>query len=187
MANIGETDEAQAPGTGERGKSLSAAKGVAVLAGITVAVIALVAIGAALGLSALYGGFLFAFYWTGLRHADQRQFWPALVGALAGIVTIWLLEALPAALGAPLGIALWIGLLLAAVYARIMGWLPLLVNDAMMLFLTVGGIPAVRDGATLSQMARAVVVAAAYVGVLVLIGRKLADRASNNTAVGPSA
>lgn len=174
MAGIGKADRAPTPGLGAPAAALHPAKGLLVLAGIVVAVALLIAIGAALGLSALYGGFLFVFYWSGLCHADPRKFWPALVGALAGIGTIWLLTALPAALGGTAGFAVWIGLLLAAIYARIMGWLPLLVNDAMMLFLTVGGIPAVRDSATLLQMAVAAVVAAAYAGLLVLVGRRLA-------------
>lgn len=156
--------------------ALNPAKGLAVLGGVVVAVAALIGIGVALDLSALYGGFLFVLYWTGLCHAQPGQFWPAVIGALGGLALAWSITALPALLGATAGMAAVLGLVLLAVYMLIMRWAPLLVNNAMMLFLTVGSIPALQEGATLSQMARAVVVAAAYVGALVLAGRRLAGQ-----------
>ena len=153
--------------------ALSPLKGVGVLLGVIVAVAALIGIGMALELSALHGGFLFVLYWTGFCHAEIEKFMPALVGSLGGLAMCYLLKTLPVTLGGTVGMAIALGLVLLAIYAIIMGWVPLLVNNAFMLFLTVGTIPALQEGITLSQMARAVVVAAIYVGALVLLGKKL--------------
>ena len=158
--------------------TLTPLKGIAVLGGVIVAVAALVAIGIALHLNALYAGFLFVLYWTGLCHAKVDDFAPALIGSLGGIAMAYGLHALPAALGEVAGMVLALGLVLLAVYALIMRWATILVNNAFMLFLTVGSIPMLMDTATLGDMALAVVVSAAYVGVLVLIGKTLASRAA---------
>lgn len=151
-------------------------KGVGVLLGVIVAVAALVGIGVALDLSALYGGFLFVLYWAGLNHAAPDKFLPSLVGSLGGLVLAYALKTLPITLGSGIGMAVALALVLLAIYAIIMGWVPVLVNNAFMLFLTVGTIPALQEGVTLSQMARAVVVAALYTGALVLLGKKLANK-----------
>ena len=75
-----------------------------------------------------------------------------------------------------LSLALALGLVLLAIYALIMGWVPMLVNYAFMLFLTVGSIPELHGEATLGAMAWAVIVAAVYLWVLVTLGKKLASR-----------
>ena len=168
MASRSET-----PAAAENPASLTSVKGIGVLLGVIVGVAALVAIGMALELSALYGGFLFVLYWTGLCHADTTKFVPSVIGSLGGLTLAYALKSLPLMMG-PAGMALALALVLLAIYAIIMGWVPMLVNNAFMLFLTVGTIPALQEGVTLSQMARAVVVAAIYVGLLVLVGKKLA-------------
>lgn len=168
MASISET-----PAAAQNQPALTPVKGVGVLLAVIVAVAALVAIGMALELSALYGGFLFVLYWTGLCHADTTKFVPSVIGSLGGLTLAYALKTLPVMMG-PAGMALALALVLLAIYAIIMGWVPVLVNNAFMLFLTVGTIPALQEGVTLSQMARAVVVAAIYVGLLVLVGKKLA-------------
>lgn len=174
MATISNTEAAGNPAPAASG--LTPLKGLGVLAGVVVAVAVLIGIGVALELSALYAGFLFALYWMGLCHGEPDKFLPALVGALGGLALAWALTALPTALGATAGMAVGLGLVLLAIYALVMGWAPMLVNNCMMLFLTVGSIPALHNGVSLSHMGRAVVVAAVYIGLLVLLGRKLAAR-----------
>ncbi len=153
---------------------LTPLKGLLVLLGVVGVVAVLVGIGIALQLSALYAGFLFALYWTGVHHAAADQFLPSLVGSLGGLALAYGLEALPAALGETTGMAIALILVLLAIYAIIMRWVPILINYAFMLFLTVGSIPALHDGASLGAMAYAVIVAAAYTGALIFGGKKLA-------------
>jgi hypothetical protein len=158
MASMGKT-----PG-------LTPLQGLGVLLGVIVAVAALIGIGMALGLSALYGGSLFVLYWIGLHQARPAAFVPALAGALGGLAVSWVLI-LPGG-----GMALGLGLVVLAVYAKIMGYLPILVNNALMLFLVLGTIPVLAHAATLAQIARAVVVAAAYTGGLTLLAHRLLAR-----------
>ncbi|OCC25567.1 hypothetical protein MB02_02740 [Croceicoccus estronivorus] len=147
-----------------------------------VAVGLLIAIAAALGLSALYGGFLFVLYWTAFCHAQMDKFVPALIGSFGGLALAYGLQALPAALGAEAGMALALVLVLLAIYFIIMGWLPILVNNAFMLFLTVGTIPALHEGTTLSAIGQAIVVAAIYTFILVQVGTKLASKGAGKAA-----
>jgi hypothetical protein len=156
--------------------ALTPLQGLGVLLVVIVAVAALIGIGMALGLSALYGGSLFVLYWVGLHQARPAAFAPALAGAMGGLAVCWTLI-LPGG-----GMALGLGLVVLAVYAKIMGYLPILVNNALMLFLVLGTIPALAHAETLAQIARAVVVAAAYTGGLALLGHKIAALRQAHTA-----
>lgn len=169
MASVSESGAAGASSAA----GMSPLQGLGVLLGVIVAVAALIGIGMALELSALYGGFLFVLYWTGFCHAEMDKFLPAVIGSLGGLVLAYALKALPLVLAGSAGMVVALLLVLLAIYAIIMGWVPMLVNNAFMLFLTVGTIPALHQDVTLSQMARAIVVAAIYVAVLVMLGKKL--------------
>ena len=155
---------------------LTPLKGLIVLLGVVGVVAVLIGIGVALHLSALYAGFLFALYWTGLCHAEMDKFVPSLIGSLGGLALAYAFKALPLALGETAGMVLALILVLLSIYVLIMGWLPVLVNYAFMLFLTVGSIPVLQDEDTLWEMACAVIVAAVYTGALILAGKKLAPR-----------
>ncbi|QZP09157.1 hypothetical protein [Caenibius sp. WL] len=159
---------------------LTPLKGLFVLAGVVGVVAVLVGIGILLQLPALYAGFLFALYWTGLFHAEADKFLPSLIGSLGGLALAYALTALPASLGETAGVAIAALLVLLAIYAIIMKWLPVLINYAFMLFLTVGSIPALHNDTTLWAMACAVIVAAAYTGALVFGGKKLAARSARS-------
>ncbi len=143
---------------------LTPGKGLIVLAIVIVAVAAFIAISAALGLTAVFGGFLFAFYFTGLCHAAPDKFLPASVGAFVGMGIAFALMALPAGFGVPGMIAALI-VVLGAVYALIMGWVPVAINNATMLYLTVGTIPALQERGTLAEMALSCALAVVLIGV----------------------
>ncbi|OZA20243.1 MAG: hypothetical protein B7X90_06670 [Novosphingobium sp. 17-62-19] len=75
------------------------------------------------------------------------------------------LVALPAAFGGA-GMAVALILLLAAVYALIMGWAAVAINHAAMLFLTVAAIPALHQTATIAEMALSAGLAMVLIGVV---------------------
>lgn len=162
-------DAAQAAG-------LTPLKGMGVVLAVVIAVAGLIGIAVALKLTALYASFLFVLYWSGLCHANLKEFVPALIGSLGGLAMAYGLVGLPGALGEAAGMALALALILLAIYLLVMGQARILVNNAFMLFLTVGTIPALMNGPTLGDMGLAVVVGALYVGGLVLIGKQLAAR-----------
>ena len=156
--------------------NLTPLQGAAVLAALMVALAALIGIGLSLELSAPYGGFLFVFYWVGMCHSNMKQFVPAVIGALGGLALSYGFRILPLEFGSLLGSTLALCLLALAFYVLIMNWLPILVNQAFMLFLTVGNIPLLLNETTLSAMALSVVVAAVFAGVLMSLRNKLAAR-----------
>jgi len=156
-------------------QSVSPAKGLATLAVVVVAVAGFIGISTALGLASAYGGFLFVFYFTSLCHAAPEKFMPAVVGAFCGLTMAALLTQLPETMGSA-GMAIALSFILAAIYAMIMGWVPILVNNATMLFLTVGTIPALHATATIAEMALSVLLAAAILGVAGVIIKLRAAR-----------
>lgn len=167
--------------------NLTPLQGAAVLAALMVALAALIGIGLALELSAPYGGFLFVFYWVGICHSHMKQFMPAVIGALGGLALSYVFKILPLAFGSLLGSTLALCLLALAFYVLIMNWLPILVNQALMLFLTVGNIPVLLNETTLSAMALSVLIAAAFVGVLMLLRNKFSAGSPDATHVADTA
>ena len=157
-------DAAQAAG-------LTPLKGAGVLLAVVIAVAGLIGIAMALKLTALYAGFLFVLYWSGLCHAKLEEFAPALIGSLGGLAMAYGLHELPLALGENAGLGLALGLILLAIYALIMGWAPLLVNHAAMLFLAIGTIPALHQTATIAEMGLSALLAVALIGAALLVIR----------------
>lgn len=150
---------------------ISAPKAALITAAVVVVVALLIGAYYLLNIQPLFAGFLFALYWAAIKHSDFKEFAPSLVGALGGLALAAGLHYLPqlygnAGMAAALAIVIW------AIYTQIRNSLPLLVNAAFMLYLTVGTIPAVGAQEDYLGMAFAVVVSAAYCGGLIwLIGR----------------
>ncbi len=145
-------------------------KALAMLGIVILAVAAFIGISTALGLVSVYGGFLFVFYFAGLCHAAPDAFIPAAVGAFCGLGIAALLTVLPATMGIA-GMAVALGVVLVAVYALLLGRAGLLVNNATMLFLTVGTIPALNTTAMLAEMALSLLLAVVLLGAALLVGR----------------
>ncbi|MGC6328550.1 hypothetical protein [Rhizorhabdus sp. FW153] len=155
---------------------LTPAKGLIVLLGVVVGVATYLAIGGALGITPLYAGFAFSLNFGGLKHSDPKEFPAALVGSLGGIGMAAALHLLPEQFGTAGMVVALIGILLA-IYALLMGWVPILVNYAFMLMLTIATIPAVKAEAAFLGMAGSVLLAAALLGALLLAGSRAARKA----------
>lgn len=164
MATLADGD-AQAAARG-----VTAGKGLVVLVVVVLGVAAFIAISGVLGLPSVYGGFLFVFTFTGLFHAAPDKFLPASLGAFVGIGLAFALTALPPAFGT-VGMIAALGLVLGAVYALIMGWAQVAINNAAMLFLTVGAIPALHQRETLIEMALSTGLAVVLIGAVLVVVR----------------
>ena len=147
------------------------------LAVVVVAVAAFMAFSTVVGLTTFYGGFVFVFYYTGVCQAAPGTFLPAVVGAFVGLALAFGLVALPAALGGA-GRAVALILLLVAIYALIMGWATVAINNAAMLFLTVASIPALNQTATIVQMALSAGLAMVLIGVVLGAARVRGPKAA---------
>jgi hypothetical protein len=131
-----------------------------------------------LGIGMVYMGFLFLFYWMGIMQQSMKVFMPSLVGGLAGIGMAWLLLALPAIAG-PIALYGAVALLAGAVFCLIRGQFGLVVNNSMMLYLTVATIPDIKIADNVLEMAAALLVAAGYsFAVATMLGWVMARRAA---------
>lgn len=132
----------------------------------------------------LFAGFLFILYWAGIKAMAPHEFAPALVGSLGGLGMAYLLHALPLMFG--IAGAVVAGLAVAlSIYLIVRQQVPMLINNAFMLLLTVGTSFAFAADLHFGAAAAAILLAAAYTGGLVLIGRAVASRNSKATASAP--
>jgi hypothetical protein len=93
------------------------------------------------GVSSYFASFLFLWYWAAVEQADFKQWPQCVIGALVGLGLAWQSAFLPLHFGVP-GMIGGITVLLAAIYVQIMNWVPIAINRATMLYLTVLGAPA---------------------------------------------
>lgn len=129
----------------------------------------------------LFSGFLFILYWTGIKGMASNEFAPALVGALGGLGLAYLIHALPALFGAPGAILAGTALGLS-IYFLIRGQASMLFNYAFMLLLTVATSVAFKAATHYAAAAASIILAAAYTGALVLIGKAVSSRSNKAKA-----
>jgi hypothetical protein len=150
-------------------------QGLFILVGVIVGVGVYLGLSHALAIEAYYGGFLLLLYWGGLKGSAPAELPAAFVGALGGVLLAYLLVFLPSVMGTA-GAIVALMLITVSVYALIMGWVPILVNNAMMLFLTVGTIAVVQEKGDFAGMAASVLLGGALSGLMLLIGRMMSRR-----------
>lgn len=137
-------DTAQASGAAQ--PPLTPGKGLLALLAIIVLVALYLWLAHAVGVSEVWPGMLFVLYWAALEHVQMDRLVPSAVGALCGLGLAFAMQPLPQWLG-DAGWAVFLALILVAVYCHVMKWLTTVVNLAFMLYLTVGTIPAVQQHA----------------------------------------
>jgi hypothetical protein len=139
----------------------------------------------ALGIVSFFASFLFLWYWAAVEQADFKQWPQCVVGALVGLLLAWQSAYLPAHFGNG-GMIAGIAILLIAVYVQIMNWIPIAINRAAMLYLTVFGAPALlKDITVLDNIAEtglAIVGGAVFFAGVVKLAFLYAARKSANAA-----
>lgn len=161
------------------------------LQGLIVLVLVIVGIGLylvfgrLLGIVPLYAGFAFSLYFGGIRQSAPNELPAALFGSLGGVVVAAMLALLPGMIG-PFGLAIALGAIALSVYCLIMAWVPLLVNYAFMLMLTIATIPSVQAEKRFVGMAASILLAAALMGLVLLIGGLVARR-KDRAGIAPDA
>jgi hypothetical protein len=143
-----------------------------IAAALAVAIAGYIAISTTMGIRAFYAGSIFAFYWTTIGKTELRELPAALMGSLCGIATATLF-AMPISSMGGAGPLLGLLAIALALYFLLMRWIPMVVNPAYMLMLTVSAIPPVLAEKPFLSMAEAVCLAALYVGILVGVGQFL--------------
>jgi hypothetical protein len=133
-------------------------------------------------LNHLFAGYLFAIYWGGIKGSAAKEFLPAIFGSIAGLAVAYLGSQLPQLVG-PVGHWIALSLILIALYALLLQFLPLIINNAMMIFLTLGTPPLFRQSSDYIDSGVAILMVAFALGGMDLLsknGRKIVGR------VGPT-
>ncbi len=155
---------------------ISPVKGLMMLVAVALTVVIYLAITHYLGILEFWAGFLWLFYWAGVEQMRFDKLYAAVVGSSVGLLAAFLLHAFPQIMGTA-GLLGALGLVVALVYCLVMGWVKNLVNNATMLFLTVGTIPHLQAGGDFLQMFCSLFVGIAFFGSLLwlggLVGKKL--------------
>lgn len=148
---------------------MSPLKGLLILLAVIVVIAGYIAATIALHLSEPWAGFLFLLYWSMVEQAKLDRIAPSVIGAFVGMGTAAMMALLPPAIGMGPGMGVFMAVVLVLVYAIIMGWAPIAVNMATMLFLTVGTIPYVQAHADFAQIFFGIGAGIVYFGGLALI------------------
>lgn len=149
---------------------------LAILAVVLVVIVAWIALALQfIADTSLVGGFLLLWYWATVEQLEIRRLPAALLGAVAGIALAWFLVWGAANFGG-VGIIAAIGLVLLALYLDILKAVPLAINGATTLFLTLAAAPLVQlhvnwGELVLSTVAGGLFFAATVEGLKRLAGR----------------
>jgi hypothetical protein len=154
----------------------SLAHALALLAVVVVVIAGYIAAATALGVAALYLGFLFLLYWTGVEGAKLERWAPCAIGVFVGLGLAFLLHALPTQFGAQTGIIAFLGLIAAITVLMIMRIGGLVFNLAAMLVLTVAAAPEIHAQADWPQMFASLAFGVAYFSAVVFVLQKAAAR-----------
>lgn len=110
-------------------------------------------------------GSLFLLYWAGIQHQSWPDFMPSVIGGTVGIALAWVLLEGAARFG-QLGLVGSFVALAIALFFYLRGELPMLLNNANMLFLLVATIPDLRVEVNAPVMVLSLLIGAAWIGAV---------------------
>ena len=153
-----------------------------IAAAITFAAIVLIAgfiaIGTALHLQPLYAGFTLLWFWSSVDASDIKKLPAAVIGALAGTATSYLVQYGTVTGNAAL-VVLALAIIIVALFMVIAQRLPLVFNASYMLFVTVMNAPLIQAGETFANVFASIALSALYFGGIFFVGAKvMANRAA---------
>lgn len=150
--------------------------GLAILLIVVVLIVAWIAIGLQfMADTSLVGGFMLLWFWANNGQLEIRRLAPAIVGSVVGIGVAWLLVYAPTHFGGA-GLALGLAALLLALYLDIIKTVPMLVNNATMLFITLAAAPLIQLRVNWVELILSTVVGGLFFGLAVEALKRIAAR-----------
>jgi len=156
---------------------MTPAKGLLALLNIIVFVAAFVALNYWIGVVDFWAGFLFVLYWSSVEHLKVERLPHCIVGAIVGLLVSYAMQTLPLTMGI-VGALIPLSVIIVMVYCQVMGWLPVVVNTASMLFLTVATMPALQTHGNFISVFSGLGMGIAFFVTLVVGGGKLMEKFS---------
>lgn len=148
---------------------ITPAKALALLGVVVIVVAGFLGLTAAFGNHEAWAGFLFLLYWSMVEGMKTEALPKSILGALLGLGIASLLFLLPDRLGSTPGLLAFLVVILVLVYLQLRGRLPIAINPATMIYLTVATIPHVQAHASFTHTLVALLLGVAYFGGLALI------------------
>jgi hypothetical protein len=158
-----------------------------IVLGVCVAVAAYLALNMALGLKEFYAGFFFLFFWLGVQKADLSVLPSTIAGAFFGLALALALHELPARMGAAPGMGVFLALVVVTIFLLIRQQLRFVVNDAAMLFLTLGTIVHIQAHADFRALFENLALTVAIAGATVWLLARLRSSAASRSAAATAA
>lgn len=134
---------------------------------VIAAVIGFIALEAVLGLTTGYAGLLFFWYWGTAGKAELGTMPPALIGALGGTGTAWLLQYF-AETHNNIGLIVTLLFIVVAIAIQVLDRVPIMFNPPFMLFLTVLAAPLLQMHENFGRAVASILLAALYFSGIVL-------------------
>ncbi|MEH3099954.1 hypothetical protein [Sphingomonas adhaesiva] len=155
--------------------TLTKAQSAGITLGVVLLIVGFLLIGAWLALAPLYAGFLLLWYFGSVDVLDAKALPALAIGAVAGTLTAWLLQAGVARAGA-IGAVPALTVIVAAIFCQLLGRLPIAINRAYMLYVTVMAAPLLQRQERFDHVLLTIAVATLYFGGAVMLGRHLMAR-----------
>jgi hypothetical protein len=135
---------------------------------VVVAVAGFILLAHALHLDPAYAGLLYFWYWAVIGKAKMRAMPSSLVGGLLGVGMAALLQWAVQS-HQPVAIIGVLLLIVVAIVVDVMRLLPFAINGCCMLFLTIASAPLIQGHENLVVVVEAILLAAAYFGLIVAV------------------
>jgi hypothetical protein len=158
---------------------------------IIIAIVIAIAVWIALGtfvfhIRSFFASFLFLWYWGVIDKMNFAALPSTILGALIGAALAWILVVLTAHFGGA-GTAIAVLVIVAAIFAQIMGWAPIAFNGATTLFLTVMTAPQIMGGVNFAEVDAAILLGAVYfAGGMYIAQRIIGARAQSKARLDPA-
>lgn len=154
--------------TGASAAPMSPLKGALALVSVVILVAGYIALATLLRVQALFAGFVFSLLWGAIHKASFKEFPQVLGGCLFGILLGYIYHSAPTYIP-HYGLAVVFLFILGSIYFYLLGWLPIIINDSALMFLTLGTIAEIQESENFGQMAVAVLLSAAYFGGVIYL------------------
>ncbi|MFM5923906.1 MAG: hypothetical protein ACKOPG_06950 [Novosphingobium sp.] len=156
--------------------------GMAAGAVITLIIVVLIVAWIAIALGVLHmtdttlvGAFMFLWYWANNEQLQFGRLLPAMLGSLSGIGVAWLLVYVPTHFGGA-GLAIGLGALILALFLDVVKKVPLVINTATMLFVTLAAAPLIQLKVNWGELVLSTVVGGLFFAAAVWLLQSLAAR-----------
>jgi len=135
------------------------------LPAVIVVIVGFIALNFAAGTHEFYIGFVFLLYWSSIEHSKMSALAPTALGSAFGLALGLVMSYLSATYGQTGGL-MFMAVVLPVIFCLMIGFLPLIINTAAMLMLTVATISHVQANANFTHMFMSLGIGVAFFGLL---------------------